>query len=157
MLIKEATLEDLAAIAHIGGKFFVESGWIKNLTPSKENTYKSLLAMMEDPDYCIVAAYDDEGELGGFVMAGLGNPWSVEKVAVEELFFTNPNGSGYGIAKPMLDFIEDMCKTKGAKLFYSSSTASIDDDGKAARGFNILLRRNGWAEIPHARVFMKEL
>lgn len=155
--IRLATPDDVAALSLIGEKFFIESGWVKNLTLSKENVYGSFLAMIEDPDYFVIVAYTDDGELGGFMVVGLGNPWTVEKVAIEELFYVSPFEAGRGVAKIMLDYSEQLCKNEGAKLFYSSSTATIDETGRAARGFNILLRRNGWAEIPHARFFVKDL
>jgi hypothetical protein len=56
----------------------------------------------------------------------------------------------------MLDFALELCKDKGAKMLYSSSTGGFDDDGRNARAYNALLRRSGFIEMPESRFLVKE-
>lgn len=150
MIIKIAEEHDLPFIAHAGREFMAESNWLGPLTLSTENIYRTLLHMIEDPDTVVVVAYDDQGDVGGFTFWGLENPWTVEKVAIEVLFYVRPASRKNNMAKTMLDFAVNLCKDMGARLLYSSSTAGFDDDGRNARAYNALLRRQGFKELPHS-------
>lgn len=150
MIIKIAEEHDLPHIAHAGRQFMTESNWLGPLTLSTENIYRTLLAMLEDPDTIVVVGYDDNGDVGGFTFWGLENPWTVEKVAIEILFYVRPESRKANMARQMLDFAINLCKDKGARLLYSSSTAGFDDDGRNARAYNALLRRQGFKVLPHS-------
>ncbi|MCK5607365.1 GNAT family N-acetyltransferase [Candidatus Pacearchaeota archaeon] len=154
MLIREATEEDLPFIAHAGRDFMVDSGWIQNLTLSNENIYSTLLFMVKDPNTVIVAAYEDNGDVAGFTMWHLENPWTVEKIAVEILFYIRPASRNMNIAKELLKSAIELCKHEDARLFYSASTASFNDGGRNARAFNALLRRQGFKEIPESKFLL---
>jgi len=74
----------------------------------------------------------------------------VEKLGIEILFYVRPQCRKSSMAKHMLDFAVNLCKDMGARLLYSSSTAGFDDDGRNARAYNALLRRQGFKELPHS-------
>lgn len=151
MIIKIAEEHDLAHIMLAGREFFKESNWFDNMTLCDKTIRLTLLAMHNDPNSIVIVAYDDECDVAGFALWGLQNPWTVEKIAIEDLFYIRKSARKSKIAQAMLDFSIKACQDRGAKLLYSSSTAGFNDDGKNARAYNLLLRRKGFKELPQSR------
>jgi GNAT superfamily N-acetyltransferase len=112
--------------------------------------------MVDNSNTVLVVAYDDEGKVAGFTIWALENPWTVEKMGLEVLFYVRPEARKSKLAKHMLDFAIELCKDRGAKMLYSSSTGGFDDDGRNARAYNALLRRSGFIEMPESRFLVKE-
>lgn len=161
MIIREAQKNDLAHVSLLGSEFLEESNWLGTLTLDKDKIYSTLLHMYNDPNHILAVAFEEEGtsykRLQGFTMWSLENPWTVEKIAIEILFYVNPEYRGKNVAKPLLDFAVNICENKGARMLYSSSTAGFDDDGRTARAYNILLRRAGFKELSESRFLVKDL
>jgi GNAT superfamily N-acetyltransferase len=157
MIIKKAETGDIPYIAHAGREFMQESNWLGPLTLSTDNIYKTLMHMVNDPDSIVIVAYDDDVNVAGFTFWGLENPWTVEKIGIEILFYVRPQCRQGNIAKAMLDFALNVCQDMGAVMLYSSSTAGFDDDGRTARAYNALLRRRGFKELPSSSFLVKEL
>lgn len=157
MIIKIAEERDLPYILITIKEFFNESNWFDKMTLCKKNIRKTMIAMHNDPNSLVVVAYDDKNGFVGFTLWGLQNPWTVEKIAIEDLFYIRKSARKSKIAQAMLDFSIKACQDKGAKLLYSSSTAGFDDNGVNARAFNILLKKTGFSEIPKSKFLIMEV
>ena len=157
MIIKIAEYEDLPHVLIAGHEFFAESNWFESMTLCRKTIRMTLLKMLEDENSLIVVAYDDAGDVAGFTMWGLQNPWTLEKIAIEDLFYIRAQARKSNIAKPMMDFAVKLCKDRGAKLLYTSSTAGFNDDGRNARAYNILLKRCGFKELSNSRFLIMDV
>lgn len=144
--IRLATPEDIAAITHAGRDFFTESNW-QGMTLSTENIYSSLAYMLSQPGFVMVIAETPEGLPAGFAFWQLENPWTVELMALMVLFYVRPEHRNASLANSLLDYSLTLCKDKGAKMFYASSTAGFNDGGKNERAFTALLRRKGFSVV----------
>lgn len=141
--IRQATPEDIAAIAHAGRDFFAESNW-HGLQLSSERIYSSLAYMLSNENFVMVLAETERGMPAGFSFWQLENPWTVELMALMVLFYVRPDHRNAQLANGLLDYSLDLCKDKGAKMFYASSTAGFNDAGANERAFTALLRRKGF-------------
>ena len=141
--IRQATPEDIAAIAHAGRDFFAESNW-HGLQLSSERIYSSLAYMLSNENFVMVLAETAQGLPAGFSFWQLENPWTVELMALMVLFYVRPDHRNAQVANGLLDYSLQLCQDKGAKMFYSSSTAGFNDAGANERAFTALLKRRGF-------------
>ncbi len=126
--------------------FFNESIY-RAMTFSPERTEATITGMMLDSDthslYCVAP----DGEIGGFFEFGFERPWMAEEVMLcINFYITRPRRRGK-CSQMLMDKALEICKDRGAKLVWASSTAGFSDNGCNERAFRMFLKRNRFREV----------
>jgi GNAT superfamily N-acetyltransferase len=126
---------------------FFREGMYRNMTFSPERTQATIEAMMLDSDthslYCIAP----DGEIGGFFEFGFERPWMVEEVMLCINFYVVDRHRRGECSQMLMDSALKICKDRGAKLVWASSTAGFSDNGCNERAFRMFLKRNRFREV----------
>lgn len=154
MDIRLATFQDLAPLRIALEEFYESSNWLGKLSFCADHARDALLHMFYD-EFSVVAVAMDGERVVGFGLWGLENPWTIERVAIEILFFVSPEYRNAQVSASLLRLSLDECKKLGAKAYYSSSTAGFDDEGVNARAYKMMLGRAGFVPLPQSSVFVK--
>lgn len=153
MIVRPAKHEEVNAIFDLTKKFYDESNWKIEINFEKSiNTFHYLIDS-EDNVFLVV---EDNNEITGFAIWGIENPWTIEKIAIDILFYIAPKKRNFNTANKLLNESIEKCKNLGAKIFYTSSTAGFDDNGKNARAYNMLYKKNGFSEIENSKMLFME-
>lgn len=133
-------------LVDVHGAFFNESIY-RSMTFSPERTLATIQAMMLDSDthslYCVAP----DGEIGGFFEFGFERPWMVEEVMLCINFYVLPAHRRGKCSQMLMDKALEICKDRGAKLVWASSTAGFSDNGCNERAFRMFLKRNRFREV----------
>lgn len=145
--IRPATAEDIAALA-ICGREFDEEGGVYTRTPLiDEELYQDLAHYVACPSHVVVLAELD-GVPAGFCIFGISKVTGRrEYESLMTWFYVRPAHRSAQVANRLLDYSLTLCKDKGAKYFFASSTAGFDDGGLNERAFTALLRRKGFSVL----------
>lgn len=112
-----------------------------------EELYRDLAAYVADENY-IVALAESDGIPAGFCVFGINKVTG--RLAYEALmvwFYIRPAHRSLQVANALLDYSIALCKDKGAKFFFASSTAGFNDGGTNERAFSALLKRKGFSVL----------
>jgi L-amino acid N-acyltransferase YncA len=118
--------------------------------PENEVPYEffdNLLKMSEGYPAC--TAEDEKGNILGFGMLRAYNPFSAFSQTAEITYFINPEHTGRGIGKMMLDYLINKAKEKGI----TSILASISSLNESSINFH---KKNGFVECGRFREIGKK-
>lgn len=133
------------SLVAIHEQFFHESVY-RSMTWDGERAEQSILSMMCDSDFEVIVARDETGEPAGFFEFGFERPWMKEEVMLCVNFYVAPAYRRGQCSQMLLDAGMEICKYRGAKLVWASSTAGFSDNGCNERAFRMFLKRNGFRE-----------
>ena len=145
--IRQATLADIAALA-ICGREFDEEGGVYTRTPLIDTELYQDLAQYVACPFHVVALAEVDGTPAGFCVFGVNKVTGrLEYEALMTWFYVRKSHRCGMMATQLLDYSMKLCKDKGAKYFFASSTAGFDDGGLNERAFTALLRRKGFSVL----------
>jgi len=155
-MIRIAEIEDVPYLGRECINLFAESNFNGKLTFSPHNTVESLYGMLQGDGYIILIASKD-GVDCGFCIWAIDKSWTVEGIAIEVLFYINPEYRRGGISKALLQESIKMCDNAGVVFMYSSSTAGFKDGGINARAYNMLFGSCGFTAMPQSTFLVREM
>jgi GNAT superfamily N-acetyltransferase len=145
--VKDARDAKLAnELVAVHEQFFYESIY-RSMTFDPIRTTQSILAMMSDSDFHVLVAQTETGEIAGFFEFAFENPWMVEEVALCVNFYVRPEHRRGECSQILMDRGQKICKDRGAKLVWASSTAGFSDNGCNERAFRMFLKHNGFRDV----------
>lgn len=145
--IRQATPEDIAALAICGREFDAEGGVYTRTRLIDAELYRDLAQYVACPYHVVVLAEKD-GVPAGFSVWGINKVTGrLEKEALLTWFYIRKSHRCAEVATQLLDYSIALCKDGGAKYFFASSTAGFDDGGLNERAFTALLRRKGFSVL----------
>jgi len=156
MTVRQATIADLEYLCMEAGRFFCESNFLRCMTFSPDNTVYSMAAMIESDEHEVLII-QHEGVDCGFAIWGYDKAWTVERIAIEILFYISPAYRRDGVAKRLLQESVNVCDNAGVKLMYSTSTAGFDDNGVNARAYNMLFKSCGFNEMKNSAFLVRTM
>jgi GNAT superfamily N-acetyltransferase len=155
-IIRLANLSDMPYLMWEAMGLFAESNFNGKLTFSPHNTSESFYEMLQCDSYIILIASKD-GVDCGFCIWAIDKSWTLEGIAIEVLFYINPEYRGGQISKMLLQESIKMCDNKGVVFMYSSSTAGFKDGGINARAYNMLFGSCGFSVMPQSNFLIREM
>lgn len=126
---------------------FFEESIYRDMTFDPVRAEQSILAMMMDSDYHSLYCANEEGDIAGFFEFAFENPWMAEEVMLCVNFYVAPEYRGSQCSQMLMDSALKICKDRGAKLVWASSTAGFSDNGCNERAFRMFLKRNRFREV----------
>jgi L-amino acid N-acyltransferase YncA len=149
-MIRNATIEDIPAIAAIGAHFHAVAGWSDIAGYSADDCAKSIAAMMEAGSGLFVVA-DEDGEIAGMA-GGVVFPlyFNSQHLSGQELFLWVEEQQRDGLGGNLLAALEDEARKAGCD---SWSMIALDKVRPAATG--ALYKRRGYRAAEHS--WMKRL
>ena len=147
MEIRQATFEDMKGLLDLGETAFEESPYYKRFTQDFARQYKVIVACLQDPGTAIFVCDDFSGVLIGHITQ---QPWFVEPIAENDLFYIKPEVRGSSRALRLLEAFEAWAVGKGVRHYSVSVSSGIQTDKTA--GF---LEKLGFE--PNGLMFVKEL
>lgn len=148
MNIIEADDTHIAAIAFILRDFDKEGGiYDKTEALDTETFYQDIYAYIQDPNHVVVVAYDGVVPVGVSVF-GIGKVFGRKSFeAMMAWFYVRKDYRNLSTANQILDYSVNLCKNKGARYIFASSTADFNDNGRNERAFTALLKRKKFKSI----------
>ena len=119
----------------------------RTMTFDPIRTLATITAMMMDSDTHSLYATDEDGYIGGFFEFGFERPWMAEEVMMCINFYIVPEHRRGDCSQMLMDKALEICKNRGAKLVWASSTAGFSDNGCNERAFKMFLKRNRFREV----------
>jgi GNAT superfamily N-acetyltransferase len=131
-------------------KCFFHESLYRDMTFDPVRAEQSILSMMMDSDFHVLVAYvDGQPERGpvGFFEFAFENPWMAEEVMLCVNFYVLGQHRRGQCSQMLMDKALEICKYRGAKLVWASSTAGFSDNGCNERAFRMFLKRNRFREV----------
>lgn len=151
--ILTASPANIAALAVCGREFDTEGGVYTRTPLIDQELYQDLADYIASPNH-VVALAEVDGVPAGFCVFGVGKVTGRrEYEALMTWFYVRKSHRSGHLATELLDYSMKLCKDKGAKYFFASSTAGFDDGGLNERAFTALLRRNGFSVLGSILMF----
>lgn len=116
MKIRDATHDDLDALADLGKRMAAESPRFCRLAYDEAKVYALLLNALTDQRYFLVAAEQDDGEvIGGFLGFMAPHWFSSDEVAQDLVLFVRPDRRGGIAAARLVKAFAEWATHRGAK------------------------------------------
>lgn len=147
--VRQATKDDLAAVALLGKRFHQYTAWANKVPYSVEGGI-AWANLMLDAGLLIVADDGDQlvAVVGGLAAPFLNNP--AYTLGSELLWWVNEEHRNSGLGKQLITAIEDAAKTAGCDFWLMVSLEAVEPEKAGA-----VYERLGYRLIEHS--YMKDL
>lgn len=142
--VRQATLDDIPKIVNLGYDFYVKSNFSDDGYDPVQMAYTTAYSI-EDPDQYVLVAVNEDNVIVGFISFDVVRYYTTYPVAHMFLLYPDDEKMGYFITSKMVKVGCEIARERGAKYFYGSSSAEIDE-GRSNEALRLMYKRQGFED-----------